>query len=462
VTNLTTEKPSSTAAPLTVGSGFRAVLKNPAFLALWIGQIFSQLGDRIVFVAFVAVITQLYGSADRYTSFLYVAFTIPAILLTAIAGVFVDRWPRRAVLVFTNLLRAGLVALLPWIGHVSVWGIYALAFGISVATQFFVPAEAATIPAIVPKHQLLTANSLFTTTMMASVIFGFALGDPLISQFSLDYIHLPLTALFLLASGALMMVHVPNQASDVGNTNPSNSSSPETVMHSIQRFLAEIQEGVGYIRQNRMVFKAMIRLSILFSTIVALCVLFISFAKALLYTDPVMAARKFTYIITSSGIGMVIGAGIVARGLRHVPRGWLVEGGLTFIGIGLLFLAGLGWFLPHIHQASGWFGVTWTDRIFTTYVITGLMGMAAACVAIPLQAVIQELIPEAIRGKVMGVQFTLLSTASTLPVLLAGLGTEHFGVQSIMGGLGAMVLLLGAKGLMDRYGCQNAIMDAHW
>jgi MFS family permease len=458
VTNLTTEKPVLPHVPVTGGSGFRAVLKNRAFLALWIGQIFSQLGDRIVFVAFVAVITQLYGGAERYTSFLYVAFTIPAILLTAVAGVFVDRWPRRGVLVMTNLLRAGLVALLPFVGQSSLWGIYFLAFGISAATQFFVPAEAATIPAIVPKAQLLTANSLFTTTMMASVIFGFALGDPLISRFSLQYIHLPLTALFVLASAALMLVKVPDRVADT-----TRSGAPQTVAQSLTAFGAEIQEGVAYIRQNRMVFQAMVRLSVLFSVIVALCVLFISFAKAMLYTDPNVAARKFTYIITSSGIGMVLGAGLVGRLFRQTRRGLLVDGGLTFIGVGLATLAVLGWLVPDLHQTSGWLGFgRWTDRITLTYLLTGMMGIAAAFVAIPLQAVIQELIPEAIRGKVMGVQFTLLSTASTLPVLLAGLGAEHFGVQSMLGTLGGLLVLLGVKGLIDRHGCEKPPVDAHW
>ncbi len=96
----------------TTHGSYGAVLKNPAFLFLWLGQIASQLGDRIVFVIFVALITAYYGANDSYNSWLYIAFTIPAICLTAIAGVFVDRWPRQRVLVATNLIRAGVVAIL--------------------------------------------------------------------------------------------------------------------------------------------------------------------------------------------------------------------------------------------------------------------------------------------------------------------------------------------------------------
>jgi MFS family permease len=96
------------------GQGYRAIMKNGNFMALWIGQIFSQVADRIIFVVFISLIVRHFGPGDRYSSFLYIAFTIPAVLLTAIAGVFVDRWPRRAVLVITNLMRALLVALIPW------------------------------------------------------------------------------------------------------------------------------------------------------------------------------------------------------------------------------------------------------------------------------------------------------------------------------------------------------------
>ena len=68
---------------------------------------------RLVAAAlFIAAIATFFGSNDRYNSYLYVAFTIPAILLTAVAGVFVDRWNRRAVLVITNVLRAIFVAFL--------------------------------------------------------------------------------------------------------------------------------------------------------------------------------------------------------------------------------------------------------------------------------------------------------------------------------------------------------------
>src|SRR3989339_1045302 len=84
--------------------GYRAVLKNKDFLALWIAQIFSQLADRVIFVVFVAVIANKFVSTSTAPqSFLYVAFTIPAVLLTAVAGVFIDKWNKKHILIVTNI-----------------------------------------------------------------------------------------------------------------------------------------------------------------------------------------------------------------------------------------------------------------------------------------------------------------------------------------------------------------------
>src|SRR5882762_6109683 len=109
-------------------------------MQLWIAQIFSQFADRAVFVLFVAVltarnITSVAGhpvGAAQMTSLLYVAFTIPAVVLSPVAGVYVDRWSNRTVLSASNLLRAVFVALvaLPWVSRSPV-AAFTLAFFIS-------------------------------------------------------------------------------------------------------------------------------------------------------------------------------------------------------------------------------------------------------------------------------------------------------------------------------------------
>jgi MFS family permease len=97
--------------------GFGPVLKNPNFLALWSGQVFSQLADKVYLVLMIALIATRFQDTNQtisgWVSVLMIAFTVPAILFGSVAGVFVDRWSKKAVLVSTNLLRGILVLAVP-------------------------------------------------------------------------------------------------------------------------------------------------------------------------------------------------------------------------------------------------------------------------------------------------------------------------------------------------------------
>jgi predicted MFS family arabinose efflux permease len=321
---------------------------------------------------------------------------------------------------------------------------------LSAVTQFFVPAESATIPTIVAKEQLLSANSLFTTTMMASVIVGFALGDPLIEALSLGEVHWALSALFVLAALALLAMHIPK---DVALPNRVCGNSPRTMQDSLNRFITELQEGVTYIRQNTAVWHAMAKLGLLFSAVVAMCILAITYSKAFLYTDASVAARKFAYIVTSSGVGMAVGALAVSRYFKNASVPVVVYSGKLLLSLGLGGMVAVPSLFPHLDSLAfqvpsfaSFVGFPLTERMLWTYITSFIMGLGASAMAIPLQAFLHERIPEEIRGKVLGVQFTLLSTSSTLPALVAGLSSHFLGVQAMMLLLALPFILWGGYG----------------
>lgn len=421
--------------------GYRAVLKNRPFLSLWIAQIFSQLGDRVCFVVFVAIIAHNIGTSTSFQSWLYVAFTIPAILFTALAGVFIDRWNKKYTLVITNILRGMIILLLPYF-DTSLMGIYVIAFCISSVTQFFVPAEASCIPMLVEKKHLISANSLFTTTMMGSVIFGFVLGDPLINMFGIDMVHYAITGLFLIS--ALCLIGVVEKKVE------------HTHDKVIKEFFEEFKEGLTYIRKSPIVFNAMLKLATLFSTIVALCILSISISTQWLYAqNPAIGAQKFAYIVAYSGLGMVIGAFLVGKFWRKKSKFLLIFSGFSIMGISLIFLSFTGMMpdkvffefplikFPGFH--SNPFDLTF--RMIYTYIIATIIGFGAALIAIPVQTILQSSIPEQVRGKVFGVQFTILSTSSTLPVIIVALGADMIGLVYMLLLIGVPLLIFGSLGL---------------
>lgn len=421
--------------------GYRAVLKNRSFLSLWMAQIFSQLGDRVCFVVFVSVIAYNIGTATTYQSCLYIAFTIPAILFTAIAGVFIDRWNKKYTLIITNILRGAILLLLPLL-DTSLVGIYVLAFMVSSVTQFFVPAEASCIPMLVEKKHLLSANSLFTTTMMGSVIFGFVLGDPLINMFGINNVHYAITGLFLLSAVILVVV----------KEKPVDHEHDRTM----KEFFEEFKQGIIYIKNTPLVLNAMLKLATLFSAIVALCILSITISTQWLYPeDPALGAQKFAYIVAYSGLGMVIGAFLVGKYWRKKSKFLLVFTGFTIMGLFLIFLTFAG-AMPekilfqissvnlfgHITQAFDL-----TVRMVYTYCIATAIGFGSALIAIPVQTILQSSIPENMRGKVFGVQFTLLSTSSTLPVLIVALVSEYIGLVYLLIMIGLPLLIFGSLGM---------------
>jgi hypothetical protein len=135
--------------------GFLPVLKNHNFLTLWSGQVFSQLADKVYLVLMIALIVSRFQEADQtisgWVSSVMIAFTIPAVLFGSIAGVFVDRWFKKPVLVATNLLRGALVLVLPpllWISQgwsplgplpIGFCILLLITFLVSTLTQFLPP-----------------------------------------------------------------------------------------------------------------------------------------------------------------------------------------------------------------------------------------------------------------------------------------------------------------------------------
>ena len=140
-----------------------AVLRNRPFLLLWLSQLATQIGVNMILYALTVVVLEA-SSLSSVVSGLFLTFLIPSILFSALAGVYVDRVDRRLMLVVTNALRA-LVLVGIWAVGGDILFVLILNTLFSIVTVFFAPAEAAMIPVLVPREQLVAANGLFTLTL---------------------------------------------------------------------------------------------------------------------------------------------------------------------------------------------------------------------------------------------------------------------------------------------------------
>ncbi len=397
--------------------GYQTLFKNRQFMALWIAQVFSQFADRAVFVLFVAILTLQQAHAPKtglaqngaaeLTSWLYVAFTIPAVLFSPIAGVYVDRWSHRSVLVLSNLVRAACVALvvMPAVSQ-SLKLDFALAFLISVGCQFFGPAETASIPRLVSKKELFAANSLFFTTMMIALGFGFAIGEPIISHIGLNNSPWVISGLFVIASCLLFTIE-DNKRKVVAR----------------EPWWEELRFGLSYISGNPLVFRAIMKITILFSTIITLNIIAVGLTQQVLHIQ----AFQFGYVVAAAGLGMGIGNFWVAHYAHKAPSNVLVYGGFTGLGVFMSLIGCLGFL-------GSWHGMLMIVPLFMACCV----GISCGFVAVPTQAALQAVVPEDLRGKVFGAQNTAMSAASTIPVVLAG----QF-IDNLPGGVSTTLFLIG-------------------
>ena len=138
---------TDSAAPL----GARSVLRIPDFRRLWAAQGVSDIGDAVTNLTLLIVVTRLTGSTAALAA-MAIALAVPAIVVGPIAGVFVDRWDRRRVMLASDLIRAGLVLGFIFVASADrLWLMYLIAIAHATIGTFFTPARMAMIPGLCPR-----------------------------------------------------------------------------------------------------------------------------------------------------------------------------------------------------------------------------------------------------------------------------------------------------------------------
>ena len=418
--------------------GFAPVLSNKQFLILWSGQIFSQLADKVYLVMMIAIVTNQFQLPNqpisKWVSPIMIAFTIPAVLFGSLAGVYVDRWRKKPVLVASNLLRGILVLTLPPLLLVSQGQaiqtaiplgfalMLGITFAVSTFTQFFAPAEQAVIPLIVKDRDLLAANSLYTTTMMALLIIGFAIGEPLLDIADNLAAQTGLPANIgkeVLVGGAYAIAGIILLLLKTGEKRQQSERETPHV-------LADIKDGIKYLNKKPRVRNAMIQLVILFSIFAALAVLAVSMADQI----PQIEADQFGILLAAAGVGMGASAAILGSKGQSINRARL-----SLVG--------------SIGVAASLVGLSFaTNNLWLALTMTALLGAFAALVGVPMQTTIQSRTPEAMRGKVFGLQNNAVNIALSLPLVLAAEAETRFGLPGVMLGLAAIA---GLGGILTWY-----------
>lgn len=428
-------------------AGALSVFRNSGFLRLWLSQASTQIGGNMVLFGLTVIVFKS-TSSNAAVSLLILSFLVPAVLFSAVAGVYVDRIDRRLILIATNLMRGFAFVALYLVGA-NLAVILLINVFVSTVTVFFAPAELAMIPVVVPRRQLLAASGIFTLTLNAAFALGFALLGPLVVKLAgAPTVILVVAGLYFLAGFFCITLPASPPPAPAGDDAPSRLGVGEAE-RAVGSTIAELREGFTFIRANRSIGWSLVYLAVTASLIGVLGVLGPGFAQETLG----LAAEDFVVVVLPLGFGIVTGILLLNSYGHYFPRRRVIEGGLILLGILLAALSAAGpisRFLQGANTAAGLDLSGITSLLSVVVVIGFFAGIAYGLVAIPAQAQLQEDLPEDVRGRVFGVLGMLVSVSSFLPIIVVGGISALVGTTVVMFVAAITVVVIGVISVVTR------------
>lgn len=407
-----------------------SVFKSRPFSLLMISEFFSQLAFNMQHFVLIFVIYELTRS-NTAISGVILSFTIPAVLLSIVSGVYVDRWNKKRVLFFTNLIRG--ILLIPFFFsdlHLSL--IYALTFFIAVATQFFLPAESSIIPTLVKKDLLLPANAAFSFGIYATTLLGYIFSGPVFIILGRTNTFIFLSLLFFLSAALIPFIKIPKKA-----------KQKISISNKLPSLTTEAVEIFSFIRRTKKVMHALVMLTIAQAVIFMFAVLVPGYAATVLK----IKLESLSWILVApAGLGMGLGALTLGGFGKKINRKWLSSSGfmitgVTFILFSFVNMAIQSGFITSLNKSLP-FGLYLTPLYFVI-IMAVVIGFSISLVFAPSNTTIQLETDESMRGRVYGFLNALIGAVSFLPVVLAGGLADILGTVTVLIGFGIMMILLG-------------------
>lgn len=374
------------------------VLKLRNYRRLWAAMTVSSLGDWIGLYALLTITERVAPGNPLAIGGLMLFRVAPALLFGPLAGVALDRWDRRKAMILCDVLRAGLIATVPFAGTLP--HLYAVSFLLEATAIVWMPAKDSLVPALVPQRWLIAANSLalfstygvfplggliYTGLVGASEFLGSTVGG--FQQLNQETIALWLDAATFLTSALIVFrIKIPK-------------IPREKRPLRVKIVVDEISEGLRYLVGHGEVARVMRGMA------VALAGGAVIFSLGTPYTKEILGAgaKGFGLIVTFLGTGM--GVGVLVLGVLgdRLPKAWIFSVGIIGGGVSLTLLSSV-------------------DQIITAMFLAGALGTFAGIATATCFAMIQERVVDALRGRTFAsvqivIRFSLFISLLAFPVL---------------------------------------------
>lgn len=404
---------------MTTGSAI-PLLRNPVFARLWFIQAANQVGGNMALYAMTILVFDTTRSS-AVVSALFATYVVPQIVLSPFAGVFVERLNLRWALVGPNGIRAVFMAGLALTGPNAPL-LLALNLGVSLTSVALTPAEGSMIPRVVPSAQLATAMGVFNLTLQASFALGFAFAGPLLVTFFGPSHVLALVATLHIAA-TIACAGLPSQP-PIARPGRGRARQRDAVLRPI----GDLVDGLRVVAHNREVGRPIIHQAAAAAMAGVIGVLGPSLATAV-----GLRPTHLVVVVLPLGVGVVLGV-LGVRRLGRSARRRAAEAGLLAFG-------GLSTLLAVVAHLAAGLAAAGISMVPAVVVIALLAGAGYAVTSVSAQTALLESMPADVRARVFGVLASIVSTASLVPIVVAGPLADQLSAPVVLGLAGAVVSL---------------------
>jgi MFS family permease len=402
---------------------YRRLFRNRHFMALWIAQLVSFVGDYLEWLAIPILVKNMTGST-LMVGLALIANSIPVLALGPVAGVFVDRWDRRKTMIVADILRALLILVCLTVqSPEQVWVYFVVGFGMSTISRFFYPAMNASLPLIVTdKDDLLVANGMMQIVQSVGLLAGPAIAGFVIGFWGAPAAFIIDSITFLISAIAILTIAVPH-------TTPVNQR--------LNAVWSDLKEGMAYLLRNQVMRSVMYLLAVVMLGAGAVNVLWIPYLMTTYHAGP----EVIGVVDSAQGVGMVIGGlalGVISVLLRKA----------VIVGLGVIIVG------------AGFSAIGLAPNLALIVILNIIVGTAMIPAQSVLYTLMQTAVPDIKRGRVGSGMSAITTITSLAGMAAASLLADVIGLRVIFVVCGVITMLGGLLGMWSLLKCEQAALPA--
>lgn len=392
-------------------AAYGGVIRSHSYFPPWLGQLISNFGDVLHYIALVVLVYRLTGHGLAVAG-LVAAEIIPVLLLGPIAGIVIDRFSRKSVLIGADLVRAALALSLVW--PQGVWQAYLVAAGLSAGSTFFNPTVQAVIPALTTEEQRLAANSVSWSTAQLVQIIASAIVGGIIAFVGTGPAFALNAASFVVSALLIATLPIPRHAGQLAQ---------ETRV-GLGRYVGDARAGLAFALEDRFVSRLLLVQAVASLAVGATGALLVVLSERFLHLPP----AGFAWLLLAIGVGALLGPLIpntLARDYRNAR--WL--------------------FVPYLIRGVGDILLAAVRSVPVALSLLFVYGLNTSTGMVVFSSTVQGAVPDALRGRVFTLLDVTWAVMQLLSLALGGVLADRLGIQAVYWAGGTLLVVAGLLGL---------------